>query len=361
MYYLYLHSTNSQNRPRQLYFGCLRESSSGGGETSLCDFRKVYNELDPELRQKFEDKGVLYNRTHPKVGARWTFDVGSMLSWRQMFGTSDKTEVESIAQKEGEAPVQWIGPNKDTFFQSWKDDATQLHPVTKEKVWFNHAQVFHWSTFPAELWYAFTRIHDIKFLLRAIIIGFVAIIKYYLLGHRMALDIRFGDDTPITVSEMNNIRCVVHRNTVFSTWKRGDIMCIDNFSVSHGRQPTYDVGRKVLVGWANPYDKTSTLPSTPVRSNKSKVQLNATTDDLLRKSLRAILIDEEPNNPGCVEATPDTSPESTLSNDEAYALKEFVIKTAQGERHEDTGLHKRHFSCPAQVSTEYNTLKNIFI
>ena len=147
MYYLYLHSTNSQNRPRQLYFGCLQESSSGGGETSLCDFRKVYNELDPELRQKFEDKGVLYNRTHPKVGARWTFDVGSMLSWRQMFGTSDKTEVESIAQKEGEAPVQWIGPNKDTFFQSWKDDATQLHPVTKEKVWFNHAQVFHCQPF----------------------------------------------------------------------------------------------------------------------------------------------------------------------------------------------------------------------
>ena len=30
--------------------------------------------------------------------------------------------------------VQWVGPDEDTFFQEWEDDATQLHPVTKEKV-----------------------------------------------------------------------------------------------------------------------------------------------------------------------------------------------------------------------------------
>ena len=136
---LYIH------RPRQLYFGCLKEASSGGGETSLCDFRKVYQEMDPVVRQKFEDKHVLYNRTHPKIGEKWTFDVGSMLSWRQMFATSDKQEVEAISKEEDGAPVQWIGPKNDTFFQSWQDDAVQLHPVTKEKVWFNHAQVSYCS------------------------------------------------------------------------------------------------------------------------------------------------------------------------------------------------------------------------
>ena len=97
--------------------------------------------MDPVVRQKFEDKRVLYNRTHPKIGEKWTFDVGSMLSWRQMFATSDKQEVEAISKEEDGAPVQWIGPTNDTFFQSWQDDAVQLHPVTKEKVWFNHAQV----------------------------------------------------------------------------------------------------------------------------------------------------------------------------------------------------------------------------
>mmetsp|Transcript_27789 Transcript_27789/g.77862 ORF Transcript_27789/g.77862 Transcript_27789/m.77862 type:complete len:283 (+) Transcript_27789:140-988(+) len=38
--------------PRQLYFGCMKASSKPGGETSLCDFRKVYQDLSPELRSK---------------------------------------------------------------------------------------------------------------------------------------------------------------------------------------------------------------------------------------------------------------------------------------------------------------------
>ena len=159
-------------RPRQLYFGCIKESNYGGGETSLADFRKVYQDLDPAVRQKFLCKGVLYNRTHGLVGDKWSTDVGARLSWPQMFGTSDKKEVETICREEdspevichspfdfwcismllihdtptrfvrfGLNQVQWVGPKKDTFYQEWTDDATQLHPDTKEKVWFNHAQV----------------------------------------------------------------------------------------------------------------------------------------------------------------------------------------------------------------------------
>ena len=52
------------------------------------------------MRQKFDEEGVLYNRTHPKVGEKWTFDVGAMLSWRQMFGTNSMEEVERICEEE---------------------------------------------------------------------------------------------------------------------------------------------------------------------------------------------------------------------------------------------------------------------
>mmetsp|Transcript_3288 Transcript_3288/g.5082 ORF Transcript_3288/g.5082 Transcript_3288/m.5082 type:complete len:463 (+) Transcript_3288:84-1472(+) len=332
--------------PRQLYFGCLKGSNSAGGETSLCDFRKVYQELDPAVRYKFEAKKMLYARTHPKVGEKWTFDVAAMLSWKQMFGTSDKQEVEAICQEEEAAEVQWIGPNNDTFFQEWMDEACQLHPDTKEKVWFNHVQVFHWSTFPAELWFAFTRIRDIRFLLRSIIIAIFSVIKYCLLGHRMALDIRFGDGSPISVSEMNQVRKVVHKNMVFSTWKKGDIMCIDNFSTSHGRQPTYDFGRKILVAWSNPHDKTSTIPS-PTADKKKEHDYEDLTECL------GVLFDDA-CVPGAVEATPNSSPDSTLSSEEAHDLKEFIIN--QGKPKDiATGIkHQRHISCPSP------SLKGIF-
>lgn len=330
--------------PRQLYFGCIQApSNSIGGETSLCDFRKVYNELDPSLRDKFQRLGLQYNRTHPKVGSKWSFDVGSMLSWAQMFGTTDKKEVENISREEDAAAVQWIGKDNDTFFQSWQDDATQLHPVTGERVWFNHAQVFHWSTFPAELWYAFTRIQDIRFLLRAIIIGIVAVVKYVLLGHRMALDVRFGNDTPISVSEMQEIRRVVHKNMVFSTWQQGDIMAIDNFSTSHGRQPTYGKGRKIAVAWSNPHDKTSTPSSIEKKTDKEKE---------LRASCTSLLGDE--CVPGVVQVTPDSSPESTLTSNEAQELRnEFIVHQGRPQG-DDTELWEKmrsnkHQSRPSLV------------
>jgi hypothetical protein len=58
--------------PRQLYFGCLKESVSGGGETSLCDFRKVYQDLPPALQTKFDTLKIVYQRTHFRVGEKWT-------------------------------------------------------------------------------------------------------------------------------------------------------------------------------------------------------------------------------------------------------------------------------------------------
>lgn len=155
----------------------------------------------------------------------------------------------------------------------------------------------------------------------------------------MALDIRFGDGSPISVSDMNQVRKVVHENMVFSKWEKGDIMCIDNFSTSHGRQPTYDLGRKVLVAWSNPHDKTSTCPSPSV--DKKSESLN---DDL--KKSYGMLFDEA-CVPGAVEATPNTSPESTLSSEEAQDLKEFIINQGKHEDTSDGVLHNHHNSCPS--------------
>ena len=201
--------------PKQLYFGCLQESKAGGGETALCDFRSVVQQLDESLRNKFATKKLQYRRRHYNEGEKWTTDVGSMLSWRQMFSTSDKSKVEELCRNEGAPEPRWIGEQSDTFYQEWNDEPFVRHPVTNETVWFNHLQVFHWSTFPCELWYAFCRLRDPRFLLRSIFFWIIAIIKYVFLGHRMALDMRFGDGTDISVAEVNQVRSVIHKNMVF--------------------------------------------------------------------------------------------------------------------------------------------------
>jgi len=282
--------------PRQLYFGCLQASKTSGGETALCDFRKVYQELSPELREKFAAKKIKYTRTHFKVGEKWTYDVGAMLGWPQLFGTEDLDEVEEICLQEQAPQVHWIGPNKDTFLQEWIDEPYQRHPVTHEMVWFNHTNVFHWTTFPAELWFAFSRLRDIRFFLHAVLIAIFTFIKYGLLRYKMALNSSFGDGTPISISEMNQVRAAIHKHMIFSRWQKGDIIAIDNFSVSHGRQPTYDKGRKIAVAWSQPFNKYST-------------PLNATEPE--KKAVTSKVGAFKVAMPGLVES-PDCSPESTL-------------------------------------------------
>jgi hypothetical protein len=86
--------------PAHVFFGCMKEPQSIGGETSLCDFRKVYQDIPYELLMKFIDLGVMYSRTQSRHGnPGLNYDVADMKGWEDVFGTSDKNEVEKIWKK----------------------------------------------------------------------------------------------------------------------------------------------------------------------------------------------------------------------------------------------------------------------
>jgi hypothetical protein len=188
----------------------------------------------------------MYRRTLHKVGETNSHDVAAMLSWPEMFGTTDKYEVEGIA-KQINTPVR--------FVSEFRSEPFHLHPVTKETVWFNHAQVFHWTTLPAELFASFCRTKDIRILGHALRVGARSLWKYGIRRDKMAMHVSFGDGTPISVVEMHQIRKAVHKSMVFNRCQQGDLLMIDNFTTSHGRQSTYDKGRKIVVSWSDPMDK----------------------------------------------------------------------------------------------------------
>jgi hypothetical protein len=133
----------------------------------------------------------------------------------------------------------------------------------------------------------------------------VCVFKYGLLGHKMSLDSSFGDGTPISVMEMHEIRSAIHKHMVFARWQLGDMLCIDNFAVSHGRQPTYDRTRKIVVAWSDPLEKTNTLTCAEAE----------------------ILYCENPQ---------ERTPESTLIDGEAQTLKEQVLEECL------SGIHEPH-------------------
>ncbi|KAG7351421.1 taurine catabolism dioxygenase TauD/TfdA family protein [Nitzschia inconspicua] len=240
--------------PKQLYFSALKAPNSTGGETALADFRKVYQDLPQKLRQKLATKKLLYRRTHRKIGEVNTHDVAAMLSWPDLFGTNDKEEVEARSHQLS-MPVRWEGSNNDTFVSEFSSEPFQLHPITEEPVFFNHANVFHWTSFPAELFAAFRRTKDIRFLGHALRVGVKSLWKYGIRRQKMALHVSYGDGSPISVWEMHQMRKAIHKNMVYNRWQQGDLLLIDNFSTSHGRQPTYDSGRQVVVAWSDSMSK----------------------------------------------------------------------------------------------------------
>lgn len=126
-------------------------------------------------------------------------------------------------------------------------------------------------------------------------------------------------------------------------------MCIDNFSTSHGRQPTYDFGRKVLVAWSNPHDKTTSAGLSSPVTEKNNENIDA---ELLKKCC-GILVNNE-CVPEAVAATPNSSPDSTLSSEEAQDLKDFIIEQGKYGVAKQS-QHKRHISCPSPC------LKSMFV
>lgn len=341
--------------PRNLYFGCLKESKIAGGETSLCDFRKVYKDLPPLLREKLATKKITYSRKHSKIADKYTYDVGSMLSWVQLFGTSDKRKVKAICQEEDAPEIKWVGANQDTFLQEWTDEPFQVHPDTGEPVWFNHSQVFHWSTFPAELWFAFSRFKDIRLFFHFLLVSIFNVIMYGLLGYKMALNTTFGDGTPITFQEMNEIRAAIHKNMVFSRWQKGDILCIDNFSTSHGRQPTYDKGRKVVVAWSHPCQKAA-----PARVSSNNVVTMKKNQAKIEHVGDAFASPYE-TLPELQAATPASSPESSLTETEAATHKAAImaIQGRNGTQAKEEICHKRYASCPNILAPDSDFWKKI--
>ena len=250
--------------PRRLFFSALQaphaQPGKKGGETALTDFRKVYRDLPVKLRDKLARKKVRYTRKHKEYGFKPPFlttDITSLKGWSDLFDTHDQDKVEEICANE-DTPMRWQGGReKKLFVSEYESEPFQYHPETREPVYFNHAQVFHWSTFPAELFHAFKRTRDVRFLIRSASTFLISFVTYGLLRRKVSLHVSYGDGDPISVWEMGQIRKAIHKNMVFNQWRTGDLLMIDNFSTSHGREPTYSKNRKIVVAWSQPIPKSN--------------------------------------------------------------------------------------------------------
>jgi alpha-ketoglutarate-dependent taurine dioxygenase len=154
------------------------------------------------------------------------FGDGFGLSWQEAFQTDDRRAVEQYCD-EHRIVLEWRDGGRLRTRQV--RPAVARHPLTGDRIWFNHLTFFHESTLaPA--------VRD-------------ALLSEFL-EDELPNNTYYGDGTPIEPEILATLRNLYHQETVSFPWQEGDLLMLDNMMIAHGREP-YRGQRKVVVGMAD--------------------------------------------------------------------------------------------------------------
>jgi alpha-ketoglutarate-dependent taurine dioxygenase len=216
-----LHNENAYQRdwPLRLFFYCMQPATEGGGQTTVAKTLAVTKRISPTILERFRKKGVMYIRNYrPDID----------LSWRTVFQTDSKEQVEAYCDKHG-IEREWTPAG--TLKTRQTSQALAKHPRTGAVVWFNQAHLFHPSGLDPNT---------------------QQLMREMFREDELPRNATYGDGSPIEESDLENIRDAFKQETITFEWRVGDILVLDNMLVSHGRTP-YKGRRRVLTAMCDSY------------------------------------------------------------------------------------------------------------
>ena len=90
---------------------------------------------------------------------------------------------------------------------------------------------------PDQFYRIYKRLGKIKYLILSWLTWLLKIFLLHVLGPmKIGFHTSFADGSEIPNGHMKHLHDLIWQNMVFNRWKKGDIVMIDNFRVSHGRQ-----------------------------------------------------------------------------------------------------------------------------
>src|SRR6185369_6450080 len=205
-------SSHMHRWPMLIWFYCVKPAESGG-ETPIVDCRKIYQALEPDLRQMFAERGLMYVRN---------FTPGLDVSWQHFFHTEDRSVVEGYCRQAG-IDFEWRSDGGLRTRQICP--AIVKHPQTGEMVFFNQLQLHHVSCLAPPV--------------RESLLSMMP-------EEDFPRNVYYGDGTRIEDAVMDQLLNLYRQCAVTFAWQRHDIIMLNNMLVAHSRNP-YVGERKIVV------------------------------------------------------------------------------------------------------------------
>jgi alpha-ketoglutarate-dependent taurine dioxygenase len=205
-------SSHMHRWPMRIWFYCIK-AAERGGETPIVDCRQVYQQLDPDLRERFERKGLMYVRN---------FTDKLDVSWQSFFQTDDRAQVEDYCRRAA-IDFEWKDENGLRIRQH--SPAVVAHPQTGEMVFFNQLQLHHVSCLPRT-------VHDS--------------LRSMLDEKDFPRNVYYGDGSPIEDSVVEAVMDLYDRLAISFRWQERDVLMLNNMLVAHSRN-AFSGDRKIVV------------------------------------------------------------------------------------------------------------------
>ena len=196
--------------PRRIAFFCLSPAAEGG-ETVVADGRAVFDRLAAAVRDRFEREGIVYLRR---------FTPGIDVAWEAYFGTADRAEVERRCRADRIA-CEWTADGGLRIRQ-------QRPAVIRRagaRVFFNQILLHHPACLP----------RDVRDALAAL-----------LPEDDFPRRVAWGDGSPIADEIVEEVRAAAEAEAAAVSWRRGDLLLVDNELAAHGRR-AYRGDRRIAV------------------------------------------------------------------------------------------------------------------
>src|SRR5262245_54358160 len=227
--------------PTRLFFGCVIPPEPHTGETPLADNRRVWRELDPQVRERFVRGGLRIVRN--LRGPRSRFRVWTQVRWDDYFLTTDRAEVEAQCRA-AQFGFEWT--SDDGLRLVIDQTITREHPVTGETAWCNQFLSYQPSSSAREFGRIYRLRPDFRHWYMWQFVRLAAFFKERSPISSLPNHCSYSDGSRVPLEDLEALRETVWRVMARPAWQAGDVMAIDNVACSHGRFPSWGP-RKILA------------------------------------------------------------------------------------------------------------------